>query len=464
MPRTAILYIAERCNQKCVFCLEEEGEWGEFVDPTTQQVYDILASLRDRGAEHITFMGGETFFRKDLPKILGRAKAVGYTRVGVTTNGTVLSKPGFIRRLVDSGLDFIEMSVHGHTEALANAISRSKVTYERQRRALDEIEAAQSLLTIVNVVVCRENAGSLIDVARYVHEGWPGIRNKRFKLKFVSLQGWALERAEGEARALGYDEVDFVSVGDYLEGEGIPFWFYNVPLCQLGRHSHRSHELQTMASDERYFDLDHRGPIEYFDSGHQLDGRIWPAESCHECTVRALCCGIEESHRRACGARALRALDADPSPILTLGLAERGLPAALAEARLDALHRAPRPERFVQARPDGAIRFHHDEEDAPIDLTVEARTGERRFFAETARFGLSYRARTDADKHPPKDGRLMKLLRGAGAALVEADRRGLDLDGARRFVARYPAHGWRLDAPPEAPTRKKVDLRVLAGS
>src|SRR5690606_28900268 len=108
-------------------------------------------------------------------------------------------------------------------------ISRSKVTYARQRQALDEIEAAQTLHTIVNVVVCRENAQQLLDVVRYVHEGWPRIP-KRFKLKFVSLQGWALERAEGGSVALGYDDVDFVSVGDYLEGEGIPFWYYNVPL------------------------------------------------------------------------------------------------------------------------------------------------------------------------------------------------------------------------------------------
>ena len=98
MPRTAILYIAERCNQKCVFCLEENGEWAEFIDPSTVEVFGVLDRLRGLGGEHITFMGGETFFRKDLDRIIAHAKEVGYTRVGVTTNGTVLSKPGFIQR------------------------------------------------------------------------------------------------------------------------------------------------------------------------------------------------------------------------------------------------------------------------------------------------------------------------------------------------------------------------------
>ena len=33
--RTAILYIAARCNQDCVFCLEVEKAWVPFVDPST---------------------------------------------------------------------------------------------------------------------------------------------------------------------------------------------------------------------------------------------------------------------------------------------------------------------------------------------------------------------------------------------------------------------------------------------
>ncbi len=461
MPRTAILYIAERCNQKCVFCLEEEGQWGEFVDPTTQEVYDVLSELRGRGAEHITFMGGETFFRKDLPKILRRAKDVGYTRVGVTTNGTVLSKEGFIKRLVDAGLDFIELSVHGHTEELANRISQSKVTYARQRQALDEIQAAGSLHTIVNVVICRENAGHLVDVARYVHEGWPGIP-KRFKLKFVSLQGGALERSEGDRDALRYGEVDYVSVGDYLERAGVPFWYYNVPLCHLGPHAHHSHELGTMVTDERYFDLDHRGAPEYFDSGHQLDGRIWPKESCRECTHRPLCCGIEESHRRACGSRSLVTLHTDPTRALELALADRNVDPSRAPTILASLAKADRPERFVPARPDGAIRFLHDAEDEPFDVIVERRVEGKRSFADTERYALSYRARGEVDKNPPPEGRVMALLRDAADALAEADRRGLDLDEARGFVARYPARGWRLDAPPQAPVRKKGELRVLS--
>jgi len=45
MARTAILYIAQNCNQQCVFCLEEDGSWNEFVDPETQEVDTEIARL-----------------------------------------------------------------------------------------------------------------------------------------------------------------------------------------------------------------------------------------------------------------------------------------------------------------------------------------------------------------------------------------------------------------------------------
>ena len=55
----------------------------------------------------------------------------------------------------------------------------------------------------------------------------------------------------------------------------------------------------------------------------------------------------------------------------------------------------------------------------------------------------------------------MTLLRRAAEALDEADRRGLELDETRGFVAQHPVAGWRLDAPPKVPVRKKGTRRVL---
>lgn len=450
MARTAILYIAQNCNQQCVFCLEEDGAWNEFVDPTTVEVTKEIKRLYDRNARHITFMGGETFFRKDLPRIIADAKALGYTRVGVTTNGTVLSKQGFIQRLVDAGLDFIELSIHGHTRELSNSISRAEVTFDRQARALAEIEAA-GLFTIVNVVVCRENKDHLVDVARYVHEGFPKLK-ARFKFKFVSLQGWEAERAATE-KPLGYDDVDFVAVGDYLDEQGAAFWFYNVPLCRLGRHAHHSHEVATLAVDEVYFDLDHRGQEGYYDSGAQFEGRVWPSEPCGDCSLRALCPGLEESHRLARGSSAINACATDPIPLLESALRGRGADPASAAARLAVLVAQPRPERFIRQRPEGALRFHHAMELEPLDVTLAERKPDQRAFYQTSRFSLSYRSWDGLDPHTRPN--VQSLLGRACAALDAADARGASIDDARQALAKLAEPGWTLDNSSDLVARRQ---------
>src|SRR5262249_30482095 len=156
------------------------------------------------------------------------------------------------------------ISIHGHTPELAQAINGTHFTFERQALALAEIER-EGILAIVNVVVCQENAARLLDVARYVVEGHPRLRT-RFKLKFVSLQGLAYEAATGGRKALAYDDVDVEPVARWLAERGVPIWFYNFPLCRLGDHAARAHEVGTLAVDERYFDLDHHMAAGYYDS------------------------------------------------------------------------------------------------------------------------------------------------------------------------------------------------------
>jgi len=451
MGRTAIMYIAERCNQSCVFCLEEDGTWNEFVDPSTQQVFDTLRGLRARGAEHITFMGGETFFRKDLARILAEARTVGFTRLGVTTNGTVLSKPGFVNDLVRAGLEFIEFSVHGHTPELANAIGGTHFTFERQAAALAEINALGSLHTIVNVVVCNENKDHLVSVARYVCETFPRIP-KRFKFKFASMLGLALARAQ-QGNLLRYEDVEFEPLGDYLTECGVPFWFYNVPLCRLGRHAGHAHELGTLATEESYFDFDHRGHSDYYDSAEQLEGRVFPERSCTSCTVAPLCSGIEESYRLTAGESGLSPRTEDPLPLVAAALADRGLDPSMAPARLEQLRMRPRPSRFVRARPEGALRFRCADAPEPLDVEVEPRReGAPAFFA-TRRYMMTYRRWSDGDPTSRED--VQTLLRAGAQALRTADEYGAALDGARAAVAAVTSGGWKSEGTAEGPVPRK---------
>lgn len=450
MGRTAIIYIAERCNQECVFCLEVDKAWAPFVDPSTTQVKQIIDELRSRGAEHITFMGGETFFRKDLGMIIAHAKSAGISRLGVTTNGTVLAKKGFLRGLVDAGLDFIELSIHGHTPELANAIGGTGFTFERQAAAMAEIEEIGSLLTIVNVVVCDENKGNLVDIARYVCEAHPGIP-ARFKFKFVSLQGLAAEDAASGRRRLRYGDVDAIEVGDYLAARGVPFWYYNIPLCHLGPHAKRAHEVATLSADERYFDFDHAEAARYFDSEDQLAGRIWPEATCRDCSVASVCPGVELLYHQALGSSELAPRRDDPRPMVEFALDDRGLDVATAAARLEKLRQVKRPSRIEDAGGPGVLRFHKPGTRAIVDLVVAEAGGGEHVFATTARFSLAHRPWREGDPLAQPD--VVALLERAADELRAVDAAGAPLEAARAAVGAIEHAGWttrRDEAPSDA--------------
>lgn len=442
--RTAILYIAARCNQDCVFCLEVNGAWTPFTDPTTREVTNELDRLYGRGARHMTFMGGETFFRKDLPHIIKHAKTLGFTRVGVTTNGTVLSKKGFIKNLTDNGLDFIEFSVHGHTPELANAIARTNYSFERQVEALAEINELGGPHTIVNVVVCQENKNDLVAVADFVTKSLKNVPI-RFKFKFVSIQGLEESRAEGGA-GVGYEDVDAIAVGDFLEAKGIPFWFYNFPLCRLGRHAAHAHETGVFVSDETYFDYDHRGGEGYYDSGHQIEGRLWPESSCATCTTKAICPGVEDAYRRAIGLGGLAPRTDDPLQILHDAAIDRGTDPSVAPARLAFLRTEPRPAIAKVRHTDVSIvRFLHDEEPNALEVTIIATGPDKKAFIETGRFGISYTP-WEEDKNLMRRPRVAAQMEAAGHALEAADAQGLTLEQAIEAVAAAHAQGWTTEA------------------
>jgi pyruvate-formate lyase-activating enzyme len=454
MNRTAIVYIAERCNQHCVFCLEVDESWEPLPEIASTEVVDLLGALRERGAEHITFMGGETFFRKDLGQILTAAKRQGFNRVGVTTNGTVLAKPGFVRHLVDCGLDFIEFSLHGHSEELANLIGGTNFTFQRQARALAEINEI-GLFTIVNVVICRQNKDHLVDIARYLTTNFPRIP-ARFKFKFVQLIGLALSQANQEM--LRYSEVDAVAVGDFLEARGVPFWYYNFPLCRLGRHAAHSHELGAMASDERYFDYDHKGGADYIDTGHQLSGRCWP-EPCDPCTLRPMCSGVENAYWMHQGAGELSPHSDDPLPILAHALGDVFQDPALAPERLEALRKEPRRRQVEQstspslapaASAGGAsaqnavrLRLEGAQNEIVVELQLELSQPDRPAYVKVGPFSLSYLAE---DKTVYEKPGVRQLLAAAAETLKQCDPAGSVQAAGAAIAKAVGSLGWTPSA------------------
>jgi hypothetical protein len=210
----------------------------------------------------------------------------------------------------------------------------------------------------------------------------------------------------------------------------------------------------TLAVDETYFDYDHWGSRGYYDSGHQLLGRVWPAETCGACTMRPLCPGLEAQYRRASGTSALVARTDDPEPILAFALSDRGVDPARAVERLRELQKAPRPTDFQHTDPR-LVEFERADASRRLSLSVDE--GDGPAFARSDRFRLTYVSWPGEDAG--KSEGVQALLASAATAMQTADREGKDLDAVRLAVARATAGGWKFCERAPSQALKLMQIR-----
>lgn len=113
------------CNFRCTYCPESFADYKERSGGYSRMDLAAFTSIADQilvlGKLKVLhfYMMGEPFLNRSLPEFLSLAAAKGVAeRTCVTTNGTVLDS-STIARVLDSGLDYLRVSVYGATDETA---------------------------------------------------------------------------------------------------------------------------------------------------------------------------------------------------------------------------------------------------------------------------------------------------------------------------------------------------------
>lgn len=109
-PQKVIMNVTYVCNNRCTFCAVGTRTQ---VDGHPQRQREHLDRYRAMGVEMVDFDGGEPTLNPELVALVRYARAAGYTRVNVTTNGRMLAYEKYAKALVRSGLTTLLFSVHG---------------------------------------------------------------------------------------------------------------------------------------------------------------------------------------------------------------------------------------------------------------------------------------------------------------------------------------------------------------
>ena len=87
-PLSAMIEIADRCNEKCVHCYQVQGQKGEM---TTEEIFGVLDELAEMGVLFLTISGGEATLRKDFLDIVAYARKKKFA-VKLFTNGLKVTR------------------------------------------------------------------------------------------------------------------------------------------------------------------------------------------------------------------------------------------------------------------------------------------------------------------------------------------------------------------------------------
>lgn len=182
-PLSLLCELTYRCNLQCPYCYNPLA-LSEYRDElSTEEWFGVLRDAAALGVVQAHFSGGEPTLRRDLPELVGAASGAGlYTNL--ITQGTFLDDP-LLDRLLDAGLDHIQISIQAPETELADAIAGTTV-HEKKLDALRRVGTREVALTL-NCVLHRRNHDTIAAIVAFAERF--GIA--RLELANVQFYGWA---------------------------------------------------------------------------------------------------------------------------------------------------------------------------------------------------------------------------------------------------------------------------------
>ncbi|MBS0192200.1 MAG: GTP 3',8-cyclase MoaA [Phycisphaerales bacterium] len=150
------LSITDRCNFRCVYCMEPDVRFFPREQLLSVDELERLASLaRSLGVERLRLTGGEPTLRPELDEIIERLGALHFDDLSMTTNGSLI-EPSRLRLWKASGLTRLTFSLDSAREETFAAMTRSRSSAAAVLRAVREAHDAGLGPIKVNAVVIRD--------------------------------------------------------------------------------------------------------------------------------------------------------------------------------------------------------------------------------------------------------------------------------------------------------------------
>ena len=187
-PLALIAELTHRCPLHCVYCsnpLEMTARAEELSTEIWSRVFREAAKL---GVLQADLTGGEPLARTDILELIRAARAAGLY-VNLITSGMPLDEAR-LARLVEAGLDHLQLSFQAAREETAQEISNTK-SHAQKLRVLEWLKKVRVAVTL-NFVIHRRNIDQIEEMLQIAES------SSATRIEFANVQyyGWAFANRE----------------------------------------------------------------------------------------------------------------------------------------------------------------------------------------------------------------------------------------------------------------------------
>jgi pyrroloquinoline quinone biosynthesis protein E len=187
-PLALIAELTHRCPLHCVYCsnpVELTNRAEELPTEIWSRVFQEAAQL---GVLQADFTGGEPLARTDILELIGAARTAGLY-VNLITSGMPMDEAR-LAKLIEAGLDHLQLSFQGAREDTAQEISGTK-SHAQKLRVLDWLKKVRVAVTL-NFVIHRRNIDQIEEMLEIAES------SSATRIEFANVQyyGWAFANRE----------------------------------------------------------------------------------------------------------------------------------------------------------------------------------------------------------------------------------------------------------------------------